>query len=397
MKKTTRIVSVALAALTVSSTAAVAAVSASAAAVSVPKTVKAANTKDGIKISWKKVKGASKYKVYRRKKLVATTKKTAFTDKKVTNGVEYSYKVKAVGGKASKAVSVTRVKAPTSLKLKTKAAALKLTWKAGAAKKYKVYRKASGKKYALLKTVTKMSCTDKSVKNGVKYSYKVKAVIGKSASVASAAKAKTFMSPIELTAADTRTEGNKTITRLKWIPNKAADSYKVYRVDFPNELVLLDTIESAFYVDTVEKGYPTIYTYIITAVKNGDESYEGKLPNIHIPENCYYTDAEGNLNVDLKLKVGEKYSEGNYLYLTYYGNYPEDETMHPAIEVVEGKDVVEQEYGVIKALAAGKAKIQVTFTEAVREGIYNMLSIAARREFNNTLKTCKVYVNVTVE
>ena len=76
--------------------------------------LKAAVTADGIKVSWGKVAGASKYAVYRciskngkwtEWKEIGKTSSLNFTDKNVKKGTVYIYRVKAINGKASGAYS----------------------------------------------------------------------------------------------------------------------------------------------------------------------------------------------------------------------------------------------------------------------------------------------------
>ena len=67
-----------------------------------PKSVKAKSTKKGIKITYQKATGATKYYIYRSTdktsgfKRVGKTTKTEFLNKKVTKGKKYYYKVKSV-------------------------------------------------------------------------------------------------------------------------------------------------------------------------------------------------------------------------------------------------------------------------------------------------------------
>ncbi|MBR2257094.1 MAG: leucine-rich repeat protein [Blautia sp.] len=72
------------------------------------------NLAAGTVISWKKVTGASKYKVYRETKgklsVLTTTTKLKFTDKTVKNGTAYKYFVQAIGGKAGAVIYQTGVK-----------------------------------------------------------------------------------------------------------------------------------------------------------------------------------------------------------------------------------------------------------------------------------------------
>lgn len=161
-----------------------------------PKNVKAVNKSyNSTKISWSKSKGAGNYAIYRStsKKsgysLIKTVSKskTSYTDKTVEVGVTYYYKVCAVTkgkeGKMSKVASA-KIK-PTAVKnLKAKSAGgrnITLTWSASkGASSYVIYRSTSEKSgYSQIGTTTSLSYTNKKLKNGTKYYYRVYAVAGK--------------------------------------------------------------------------------------------------------------------------------------------------------------------------------------------------------------------------
>ena len=165
--------------------------------VTVPTSVKAVSAAyNKVKISWKKVSGATGYEVYqynnKTKKYTktATVKGTSYTKSGLKTGTKYTYKVRAyktLNGKTvysayTKAVSakpvpakVTKVKAVNKSK-KT----AKITWKkVTGASGYRVYRatKKNGK-YKLVKTIKKnktVTYTNKNLKKGKKYYYKVRA------------------------------------------------------------------------------------------------------------------------------------------------------------------------------------------------------------------------------
>ena len=142
-----------------------------------------------VKVTWKKVSGATGYKVYRatsktgKYKLVKSVKTNTYTDSKLTTGKTYYYKVKATNKTASsaysKVVKAKPVLAKTTLSsvknIKTKKAAL--TWKkVDGATGYKVYRatKKNGK-YTSVKTVKSAKWTNSSLKKNQTYYYKVRA------------------------------------------------------------------------------------------------------------------------------------------------------------------------------------------------------------------------------
>lgn len=167
---------------------------------SAPKNVKAATLNGNtVKLSWSAVSDAAGYKVYRKAnagvfKLVKTVQSAAicsWQDQTVKKGTNYTYKVlsyyKDYSGKYYNSGYTATVSAklagtiakPENVKVKKTAQANKVTWgKVRTATGYKIYRKVGAGKYQLVKTTTSadtLTYNDKTVKNGQKYTYKVKA------------------------------------------------------------------------------------------------------------------------------------------------------------------------------------------------------------------------------
>ena len=143
------------------------------------------------KLSWGKISGAEKYYVYRAtskdgdyEKIKSTTS-TSYTDSSAKAGKKYYYKVKAIHAKesANSAYSEPLAKysdlsrPDVSIKLNS-GGDPKLSWgKISGAEKYYVYRATSKSgDYKKIKTTTSTSFTDKDVKAGKTYYYKVKAI-----------------------------------------------------------------------------------------------------------------------------------------------------------------------------------------------------------------------------
>ena len=143
-----------------------------------------------IKLEWKKIEGAIKYKIYRRVgktgdyEYYKSTTKTSYTDKDTKAGTVYYYKVKAVHEKSSadsaksSGVGQTCKLARPNVKVKLSKGDPKLSWeKISDATEYKIYRATSKDgKYKLVKETTSLKFTDKKAKEGKTYYYKVKAI-----------------------------------------------------------------------------------------------------------------------------------------------------------------------------------------------------------------------------
>ncbi len=389
MKKSTKIVSAAMATLMAASTLAVGSISVSAASVKKPTKVKAVNVTKGIKISWKKVKGAKKYQVFRGKKKIKTVKKKTFTDKKVKAGKTYKYYVKAVKGKKnskkSKAAKVVRLTKPTVSSVKNAKSGSTVAWKkVKGAKKYYVYSGSSK-----IATTTKLTYTYTKAVSGKTYSYKVKAVNGKSTSVASTAKKGMFLSApqVKVTVA-----GNK--ATLTWDKVNGASEYEVKTATIADE-----NMKSAGKVKTtsfeIDLGAnPTMWGFTVSAINGSAVSANGEATYAYIPEGCYFTDKDGNLHVKIALKKGEDYKDGSYLTKLLAGL---NNTDYAVTVDEESAKVVSAKDGVITGVAAGEGTVFVELkTEAVQKTIYTLVCDITGKKFGNELKTGKVYVDVTV-
>lgn len=140
-----------------------------------------------IKVSWKKVKGAKKYTVYRSTKktkgykAVKTTTGSSFTNTSLKTGTTYYYKVKAVNGKKSATSAVVSKKAVpakvTSVKASAQCSSIKISWaKAKSVTGYEVYyADTKNGKYKKLAATKSTSYTNKSLKVGKTRYYKVRA------------------------------------------------------------------------------------------------------------------------------------------------------------------------------------------------------------------------------
>ncbi len=144
-----------------------------------------------VSVSWNKVDGASKYKLYRSttktgtKKLLKTTTSAKLTDKCVEVGNKYYYFVKSYDSASKKwsdyseaeYISVKKSSAKSSIsKAVNSKSSVKLTYKSvNGGDKYRIYRAdtKTGEKKTLT-TTTKLTYTDKTVKSGKTYYYFVK-------------------------------------------------------------------------------------------------------------------------------------------------------------------------------------------------------------------------------
>ena len=138
-----------------------------------------------VSLTWKSAQKADRYEVYRKAsdeksyKKVASTKNASYADSSVKAGITYAYKVKAVNGSLTGVTGVSRVVVLKSIKAyavnTTKG--MQISWsKTAGAKQYKVFRKNGSSAWKTVAVTTAVKYVDRTAKNGVSYSYVVKAV-----------------------------------------------------------------------------------------------------------------------------------------------------------------------------------------------------------------------------
>lgn len=192
-----------------------------------------------IAVSWKKVSGATEYRIYRKtgdsqwdyiKTVNAET--TSYKDKKVSDGKTYLYTVRAInddfGSSYDKdGIKGKYVKTPENIKVTNADNKLTVTWsKVKSAKQYRVYRKdAVNTSWKLIASTTSNKYVDKFVKDGVSYKYTVRAV-GETGVVSS------YLSgtkQIVLKAPKVTLICTSDSIKISWYKMASATGYRVYR------------------------------------------------------------------------------------------------------------------------------------------------------------------------
>mgnify|MGYP000402873258 FL=1 len=153
-----------------------------------PKISKAESVYGGVKLTWNKVNGAAKYRVYYKgrkgwTRMVDTTS-TSYIDKDVSSGRNYTYTVRCISadgksftsGYDSKEQLVKYIAAPEISKLESVNGGVKISWgKVSGATKYRVYYKGS-KGWTKMVDTTSTSYIDKDVSSGRNYTYTVRCI-----------------------------------------------------------------------------------------------------------------------------------------------------------------------------------------------------------------------------
>lgn len=237
-----------------------------------------------IKISWNKVDGAVKYRIYRRfvtaanSELIKTTSQTYYVDNNASEGSKYYYSVTAIAqdSSANSAISgeklcLCRFESPNvKISNDAKTGKIKLKWQAiSSVVNFKIYRSDSKNgSYKLIATKNSMTDTfvDKTAKAGKKYYYKMLTYYSKNTNANSTySSVKSRMCDLERPQL-TISLNSKGKPKVVWKKISGAQGYKVYRATAKNgKYSLVSTTKKLNYTDTkAKKGVTYFYKVIAT-------------------------------------------------------------------------------------------------------------------------------------
>ena len=172
-----------------------------------PKITKIENTAKGAKLTYGKVPGAVKYRVFMKNNgkwsSLGVTTGTSFIHNTAKSGTKYTYTVRCISA-AGKAFTSsynadgwknTFIATPPAPTLKNIKSGVLVSWKKSpGAAKYRVFRKTGSGKWTKLIDTTKLSALDKTAKKGKTYTYTVRCITknGKAYTSAYVVKGKTI-------------------------------------------------------------------------------------------------------------------------------------------------------------------------------------------------------------
>lgn len=257
---------------------------------------------DTINVKWQEVKGATGYKVYRKKAgekdftALGFVKGTTYKDDSAQVGQEYYYTVRAYVGETSKLGSFDKngikgVALPKKPTLKTAESvdfnAIKVTWKkVDGASGYYVYRRADGEKYfkqiAEVNGNKTFSSTDLSATTGAKYQYTVRAYRNRNGKPYAGLYDSKGVTATACTKAPTIKSGVSTVSdklKLTWNKVNGASGYNVYRkLENDKSYKLIKTINGNGNVEFTDSGLKcgVKYYYRVNGFRTVDsKNYEG--------------------------------------------------------------------------------------------------------------------------
>ena len=223
------------------------------ASLATPKISKAESVYGGVKLTWSKVNGAAKYRVYYKgrkgwTRMVDTTS-TSYIDKDVSSGRNYTYTVRCISadgksftsGYDSKGTTVKYIAAPEISKLESVNGGVKISWgKVSGATKYRVYYKGS-KGWTKMVDTTSTSYIDKDVSSGRNYTYTVRCITSDAKKFTSGynptGKSVKYVATPKISKLEVTYDGVK----LTWNKVAGAEKYRVYYKDRNGWTKLADT------------------------------------------------------------------------------------------------------------------------------------------------------------
>lgn len=246
-------------------------------------------------VKWSAVTGSQGYYVYRKGgslnnstswKKIATIKNpstVSYTDKTATSpDWQYTYTIRAYNGKYLSAYDSTGINynyatAPMLKSASSVDGGVKVTWLDTniSAKKFYIYRKASGEtKWKKVGSSKTTSFTDKTVSNGVTYTYTVRTATATNKSSYDKKGISTlYINTPSLSKISIAKNGDITIN---WKSVKGVKGYYVYRSVDGSKWAKIATIKdpkTLTYKDTSSKKSGVTYTYTVRAVKGSYASY----------------------------------------------------------------------------------------------------------------------------
>ena len=247
-----------------------------------PQITKLSNTETGVKITWGKVEGAEKYRVFVKsgsswKKLKDTTS-TSYTHTGVESGKNYTYTVRCISSTGKSYKSGYDTVGTKTLFLATPVVKLisntvdgaKLTYTAvDGASKYNIYVK-SGSSWKKLGESTTNTFVHENAKSGTAYTYRVRAYdeAGEFSSYYKTSSKNTFIAAPVIESLENTSKGVK----ITWGKVSGAEKYRVFVKSGSKWKKLKDTTSTSYTHTSVESG--KTYTYTVRCISSTGKSYK---------------------------------------------------------------------------------------------------------------------------
>ena len=230
----------------------------------------------GTRLSWGKIPGAAKYRVYRKNdagswSFTGETAAVTYTDTSVESGKTYRYTVRAVDSSGNYSAydaggwTVTFVAAPVLKSISAANGGIRFLWDPvpGAAS-YRVYRKTDGGSWSRIGETTAASYTDRTAETETGYTYTVRCLDSSGSLISDY-----YPSGIKLSLAEVPVlSGISNMAggvKISWDSSAGAETYRVFRRNASGSWTRIGDTAKTFFTDTsAESG--KAYTYTVRCV-----------------------------------------------------------------------------------------------------------------------------------
>ena len=250
-----------------------------------PKLSSVENVATGVKVTWGKVSGADKYRVYYKTgsgswTKIADTTSTSYTWTGAKSGTKYTFTVRCISsdGKAftsdydKTGKTITYIAAPKLSSVENVATGVKITWaKSTGAAKYRVYYK-SADGWTKIADTTSTSYTWTGAKSGTKYTFTVRCLSSDSKSFTSSfdstGKSIKYIAAPKLSSVENVATGVK----ITWAKSTGAEKYRVYyKVSGGSWTKIADTTSTSYTWTGAKSG--TKYTFTVRCITSDGKSH----------------------------------------------------------------------------------------------------------------------------
>ena len=239
---------------------------------------------DGVKVTWKKVTGAEKYRIFRKTAstgwvTLADVTTNSYIDTSVKSGTTYSYTIRCVSSDGNTYTSdydrigksVKYIAAPKVSTLNVNLNGVKINWNAvSGAENYRVFRKTASSSWVALTDTTSTDYTDTTAQAGITYIYTIRCISSDGKTFTSAydtqGKSISILNSPEISSISKVSTGVK----INWNVT-GAEQYRVYRLQANGTWKKVADVTTNTFIDTSVVSGNT-YTYTIRCM-NADGSY----------------------------------------------------------------------------------------------------------------------------
>ena len=253
------------------------------ASLATPKISKAESVYGGVKLTWNKVNGAAKYRVYYKgrkgwTRMVDTTS-TSYIDKDVSSGRNYTYTVRCISadgksftsGYDSEGTIIKYIAAPEISKLESVNGGVKISWgKVSGATKYRVYYKGS-KGWTRMVDTTSTSYIDKDVSSGRNYTYTVRCISADGKSFTSGYDSEGTIIKYIAAPEISKLESVNGGVKISWGKVSGATKYRVYYKGSKGWTRMVDTTSTSYIDKDVSSGRN--YTYTVRCITSDAKKF----------------------------------------------------------------------------------------------------------------------------